>query len=336
MKKWSGVAFSALLGLLLSSGSFAVGKVTGGVMSQHPEWFKESFLDIGEDVEEAAEEGKHVILFMYLNGCPYCDKMSEENFKHSPDTGYIQDNFDVIAINIKGDREVAFNEEVTLSEKALADLVKVNYTPTTVFLNQENQVVLKLNGYRSVEKFGQTLRYVQQKKYTEMKLADYIEQQQVAAQYQLRNHPLFAAITDLSAVKEPLALLFEDNACDACDTLHDGHLKNPAITKVLEKMTVVRLDANSDAPITDVEGNPTTAKAYAKQLGLTYRPGIVLFDKGREIRRIDGLLYTYHFQEVLRYVAERHYEQYPTDFYQYLGVRTQELLEAGIDIDLSK
>lgn len=335
VKKQMGKVLGLVLGLVLSGGSFATGKVTGGVMSQHPEWFKESFLDIAEDVEEAAEEGKHVILFMHLNGCPYCNKMSEENFKHSVDSEFIQQHFDVIAINIKGDREVAFNEEITLTEKALADLVKVNYTPTTVFLNQENQVVLKLNGYRSVEKFGHALRYVQEKKYTEMKLADYVEQQQVPSRYPLYAHPLFAELTDLSGIDTPLAILFEDNGCDACDALHEGHLKNPAITQLLEKMTVVRLDANSTAAITDVAGNPTTPKAYAKQLGLTYRPGIVLFDRGTEIRRIDGLLYSFHFEEVLRYVAERHYEQYPADFYQYLGERTKALLKAGINIDLS-
>jgi thioredoxin-related protein len=336
MKKRVGVLLGVVLGVLLSGTAVAAGKVTGGVISQHPGWFKESFLDIGEDVEEAAAEGRHVILFMHLNGCPYCNKMSEENFKQSPDTGYIRQHFDVIAINIKGDREVAFNEEVTLSEKALADQVGVNYTPTTVFLNQQNQVVLKLNGYRSVEKFGHALRYVQQKKYTEMTLADYIEQQAVAQRYRLRSHPLFSAITDLSSVNGPLALLFEDSGCDACDTLHDGHLSNPAITQVLEQMTVVRLDANATTPIVDAAGNRTTPKAYAKRLGLTYRPGIVLFDKGKEIQRIDGLLYSYHFQEVLRYVAERHYEQYPADFYQYLGARTRELLNSGVDIDLSK
>ena len=337
MKKRMGVALCMVMGLMLSSGGFADGKITGGAMSQHPGWFKESFLDIGEDVDEAAEEGKHVILFMHLNGCPYCNKMTEENFKHSPDTPFIQQNFDVIAINIKGDREVAFNEALSLSEKALADLVKVNYTPTTVFLNQDNQVVLKLNGYRSVEKFGYALRYVQQKKYSEMKLADYIQQQKQPRQYQLRDHTLFADVTDLSSVAgEPLAVLFEDSSCDGCDALHEGHLKNPAILKVLESMKVVRLDANSSAPITDVDGNVTTAQAYAKKLGLTYRPGIVLFDKGREVRRIDGLLYSYHFEEVLRYVAERHYDRFADGFYQYLGQRTSALLKSGVDIDLSK
>ncbi|MCW8889989.1 MAG: thioredoxin fold domain-containing protein, partial [Sedimenticola sp.] len=135
---------------------------------------------------------------------------------------------------------------------------------------------------------------------------------------------------------EPLALLFEDSSCDACNELHDGHLSNPDTLKILENFTFARLDANSEKAIIDPEGNTTTAKAYAEKLGLSYRPGIVLFDKGKEINRIDGLLYTYHFQEVLRYVGERHYVKYPKNFYDYLGKRTEEILKSGKSIDLSK
>jgi thioredoxin-related protein len=98
----------------------------------------------------------------------------------------------------------------------------------------------------------------------------------------------------------------------------------------------VRLDALSSDPIVDTEGNSTTPKAFAEKLGLTYRPGIVLFNQGKEIWRIDGLLYTFHFTEVLRYVGERHYQQYPDNFYDYLDVKTNEILNSGKDIDLSK
>ena len=92
----------------------------------------------------------------------------------------------------------------------------------------------------------------------------------------------------------------------------------------------------STESIVDVAGNRTTPRDYADALGLTYRPGMVLFDKGREITRIQSMLYTYHFQEVLRYVGERHYEQYPKSFYDYLAVRTESILKTGQSIDLSK
>ena len=154
--------------------------------------------------------------------------------------------------------------------------------------------------------------------------------------YTFREHPQLKDIKDLSTVADrPLAVLFEDSACVACDELHDGHLKNPEILRALETLTFVRLDALSDEPIVDVEGNKTTPQAYAAKLGLTYRPGIVLFDKGKEIARIESKLYSYHFGGVLEYVGERHYEQYPASPFRYLDVKTAELLKAGKDVPVA-
>jgi thioredoxin-related protein len=314
----------------------APGKVVGGKMSEHPNWFKESFLDIAEDVGEAAESDRHVILFMHLNGCPYCFKMTEENFKNAPYTDFIQENFDVIAINIKGDREVALNEETSLTEKDLATRLKVMYTPTIVFLDQQNKTVARVNGYRSVPDFKHVLDYVQEKAYLKSSLSGYMDARKTAV-YSFRDHPQLEPVSDLKSVTEkPLAIIFEDKGCLDCDALHDGHLKRPEVREVLKNYTFVRLDALSEEPIVDVEGNQTTPKAYAEKLGLVYRPSIVLFDKGEEVMRINSNLYTYHFEEILRYVGERHYEQYPESFYDYLDVRTAEITASGRDVDLSK
>ena len=332
-------AMLTLLAALSGIGNPAIaaqGKLTGGIASEHPDWFKESFLDIAEDVEEAGESGKHVLLFMHLNGCPYCHKMIEENFKHAPHTGYLKQNFDVIAVNIKGDREIAFDEEIQVTEKELANLLKVRATPTVIFLDAKNKPVARLNGYRSPEAFRLALDYVAEKAYRKTSLTGYIQEKKQRLVYSFRDHPQFREITNLQEVADrPLAVLFEDTGCDACDAFHEGHLKSPGVNRVLENFTLVRLDALSDDPIIDVEGNATTPRAYAQKLGLSYRPGIVLFDKGREITRIDGLLYTYHFQELLRYVGERHYETYPDSFFDYLRVRSDEILKSGKDIDIS-
>lgn len=312
------------------------GKLVGGIMSEHPDWFKESFLDIAEDVDEAAEADRHVILFMHLNGCPYCYRMTEENFKHAPYTDFIREHFDVIAINIKGDREVALNADISLTEKQLANRLKVVYTPTIIFLNQQNKTVARVNGYRSVPDFKHVLDYVQEKAYLKTSLSKYVDGRKKAV-YQFREHPQLKSIDNLQSVADgPLALIFEDSGCVDCDALHDGHLQRPEVREVLKNFTFVRLDALSDEPIVDVEGNRTTPRAYAEQLGLVYRPGIVLFDRGKEVMRITSNLYTYHFEEILRYVGERHYEKYPESFYDYLDVRTAEIIASGRDVDLSK
>ncbi len=328
-----------LLLLFAFSLSYAVtpGKLTGGKQSTHPDWFKQSFLDIAEDSAEANSAGKHLILFMHLNNCPYCYKMLEENFAHAPYTQFIKNNFDVIVINIRGDRDVAFNATTSLTEKELAKILKVTYTPTILFLNKDNKTVLRLNGYRSVPAFKYALDYVQQQAYSKVSLNQFTENQQRKVVYKFRDHPQFKALTNLASVaNNPLAILVEDRFCYACDDLHDKHLSNPETNDILKKFTLIRLDALSTDPLIDPSGNKTTVKDFVESLNLSYRPGIVLFDKGKEIRRIDALLYTYHFQETLRYVGERHYVQYPNDFYDYLRVRTESILQTGKNIDLSK
>ena len=310
------------------------GKVVGGKSSEHPAWFKESFLDIAEDVGEAAAEGRHVMLFMHLNGCPYCYKMVEENIKHAPYTDFIRERFDVIALNIRGDREVAFNKQVTLTEKELAARLKVVYTPTVVFLDHDNRVVARVNGYRSVEDFRHVLEYVDDKAYLRTTLAGYLNERK-QKRYVFRDHDQFAEVADLSDTGgRPLAVLFEDEDCRDCDSLHDGHLQDPAVREILDGFLFVRLDALSEAPLRDPTGLVTTPKAFAESLALTYRPGLVLFDDGREIMRVESMLYRYHFTEILRYVGERLYQQYPDSFYDYLDVRTAELLASGQDVNL--
>lgn len=331
---------SIVLSMFLSgtlSAEVSRGKMTGGKQFEHPGWFKESFLDIAEDVSDATGAGKHVILFMHLNNCPYCFRMVDENFKGGERTEFIKANFDVIQLNIRGDREIAFDAEVSLTEKELAKHLKVRYTPTVIFLNSDNKSVLRLNGYRSPQDFGHALNYVKDKAYLKRSLPQYVETRSPQPQYQFRSHPQLQTLTDLQAVADrPLAILFEDASCDLCDQLHDGHLQRASVREVLKRFTFVRLDARSDGGIIDPEGNSTTPRAFAERLGLSYRPGIVLYDKGREVSRIDGMLYSYHFEETLRYVGERHYEKYPKSFYDYLGTRSEQLLSEGKSIDLSK
>jgi len=326
----------ALISMISSSHIVAEGKVLGGKSSEHPDWFKDSFLEIAEDVAEASEENKHVMLFIYINNCPYCHKMLEDNIKNAPYTDFIQQHFDIIAINMKGDRSVQMNDELSLTEKELATQLKVMYTPTILFLNSNNKIVARTNGYRSVKDFKQVLNFVEQKEYKNTSLVKYLNKHKSKV-YSFRDHPQIKPLTNLkNAAANPLAILFEDKACFDCDALHNKHLASPEVKEILKSFTLVRLDALSEQAIIDPQGNTTTAKAFAEKLGLSYRPGLVLFDKGTEIIRIQSMLYSYQFAETLRYVGERHYEKYPDKFYDYLNTRTADLTKSGQDVYLSE
>lgn len=324
--------------VMLGSNSFAaaekIGKITGGVMHTAPAWFKESFLEIREDVDEATAENKHVILFFQLNACPYCDRMLSESFEAEPLTSYIQDHFDTIAINIRGDRDIVFNEETSLTEKELSEMLKVRGTPAILFLDSDNKTVVRVNGYRAPERFKKILQYVNEKGYQQGSLAEYLEKNLADDVYKLRDNKLFTQLADLSTINGPLALIFEDSSCYDCAEFHENLLSRDDVQKELKPFTVVRLDADSEKTIIAVDGNKTTPKALAHQYNMIFRPGVLMFDEGKLIRRYDSLLYSHHFKEGFRFVGGGYYKK--EDYRSYSRKRTEELLSEGIDIDLGQ
>jgi hypothetical protein len=67
---------------------------------------------------------------------------------------------------------------------------------------------------------------------------------------------------------------------------------------------------------------------------MIYRPGVLVFDEGNLLRRHDSLTFPHHFKESMRYVAGGYYQQ--MDYQSYSQQRTEELLAAGVDIDLGR
>jgi len=328
------LAITTVSCLAFAADSATRGKITGGVLHPPPAWFKESFLEIADDVDDASEAGKHVLLFFELNGCPYCDRMLRESFETEPLSSYIQQHFDTIAVNIQGDREIAFNQEISVTEKELGEILKVTSTPALLFLNQDNKTIVRINGYRATERFRQVLEFVATKSYQTTKLADYLQAKLDRNVYQLRTNPLFSEITDLSSVDGPLMVILEDGSCYDCDEFHDGILAHELVREEIAPFTIVRLDADSTAAIVDAFGNNTTPAELARKYEMIYRPGVLVFYDGNLIRRHDSLTFPHHFKESLRYVAGGYYRQ--TDYRSYSLRRTEELLADGVDIDLAQ
>lgn len=336
MKKQFSFKLLIIVSLLISSLNATQGKFTGGSPHEMPEWFKQSFMDIQEDVNEAKENNKHVMLFMTLKFCPYCTKMLNTNFeKGTILQPYIEQNFDVIGIDIRGNKEVTVNEDLTLTEKEYAAKLQVQYTPTILFLNQDNEVVVRVNGYRSSENFKYILDFVKNKEYENMSLTEYLEKVKNKTLYSLKKSELFSNSNDLSKVDGALAVIFEDGGCTQCDYLHNNTLQNKDVIDELKNYTVVRYDATSEEKIITPSGVVTTPKDWANEMVLDYRPGIVLFNEKKEQARIDALLYSFHFKELFRYVRLKEYENFNT-FLDYLKPRQNELLNRGINIDISE
>ena len=100
----------------------------------HHKWFKDSFLDLKDDLQEADEAGKRLAIIFEQVGCIYCKKMQTEVLAKKSINDYVRKNFDVVQMNLWGSRNVTDFDGKVMPEKALAKRWGVIFTPTIVFI----------------------------------------------------------------------------------------------------------------------------------------------------------------------------------------------------------
>ncbi len=102
-----------------------------------PEWLRETFQDLSEDLAEANAEGKRLLIMVEQRGCIYCTKMHEEVYPDPAIDQLIRDHYFVVQINLFGDVEVTDFDGTVLAEKEMATRWGVMFTPTMIFLPEQ-------------------------------------------------------------------------------------------------------------------------------------------------------------------------------------------------------
>lgn len=314
-------------------------KVEGTGKTSIPSWFKESFLDIKEDVKEAASKNKRLMIYFHQKGCPYCAELVNNNFSQKNIVSLMNKSFDAIHINMWGDREVTTLTGKSLTEKKYAAAKKVWFTPTLLFLDEKGKVVLRVNGYYPPHQFLAALEYVAGKNESKTDFRSfYAKKSPPKSSGKLNKQSFFMKppyrLTRKKGQK-PLAVLFEQKDCPACDTLHKTIFPLAETKKQLDRYDVVQLDMWSKEKLTTPSGKKTTASKWAKELGISYAPSLVCFNDGKEAVRMEAFLKSFHVQSVLDYCASRAYLKEPS-MQRWLDQRARKILEKGKKVDLWK
>ena len=150
-------------------------------------WFLESFLDLPDDLASTTKEGKRFVIMWELRGCPYCRETHLVNFAQPRIVDYIKTNFEVLQLNIIGDRKVTDFDGAQLSEKALAAKYAVRFTPTFQFfrdtpgdmktLPPAKREVARAPGYLRPDDFLAFFRFVREKAYEKGSFRDFLKSQ---------------------------------------------------------------------------------------------------------------------------------------------------------------
>ena len=291
-----------------------------------PYWFKQSFLELEDDASEAAEENRQVLLYFHQKGCPYCYAMVRNNFLDPQLSGFIRDHFDVISLNIWGDREVTLADGSVLSEKALAEKWKIQYTPTLVFLKPTGEAGLRIDGYRPKAVFSKILDYVVSGN-QDTPLSQLLIEKSASSMY---SQPYLLSTQAMVAVMDqPKALLVEYPGCKSCNDFHTDLLARPDVNAQLKYFAVARIDATSDQRAVFPDGRTMPAADWVREAGLSYFPSLILYDRsGQEQLRIDSYVRAFHLNSALEYVSAGHFERYKS-FQRYISDKADHMRESG-------
>jgi thioredoxin-related protein len=319
-----------------------------GLAQERPEgrtdslpWFHDSFLDIRDDLTEADGEGKRVILYFHQDGCPYCAKLLRDNFGQQRIADRTRRDFEVIEVNLWGDREVVDLAGRSVSEKQFGANLRVMFTPTLLFLNATGGVVLRINGYFPPHQFLTALDFASDPEQDGRSFKDFLaERNPVPAAGRLHTEADFLVppyrFDALGTDRRPLLVMFEQKQCQACDELHLDVLQRPESRALLARFDVAVLDMWSTEPVVTPAGLTRPIRDWAGSLGIQYAPSLVFFGTdGRELFRSEAYLRAFHVQSVLEYVATGAWRTEP-EFQRYVQARADAQREQGIQVDIWK
>ena len=150
-------------------------------------WFLESFLELADDLNAATEKSKRFAVMWELKGCPYCKDTHLINFARPDIESYVKERFDILQLNIIGDREVTDFDGEKLPEKRLALKYGLRGTPSFQFFPERaaglaakpprEREVLRMQGYLKPGDFKRMFVFVAERAYKRGGFRDYLRRQ---------------------------------------------------------------------------------------------------------------------------------------------------------------
>jgi thioredoxin-related protein len=122
-----------------------------------PDWFADAILDVRDEAADAARQGKRLMLYFWLEGCPYCQRMTSVTFRDAAVNERLKRGFVPVALNVRGDRDLTWTDGAALTEKQLTAKLEVRATPTLMFLDANGKILLRRAGYIPPTEFSRLL-----------------------------------------------------------------------------------------------------------------------------------------------------------------------------------
>jgi len=102
----------------------------------HFDWYHQSFLELQDDIAEAVDAGKVLMVKFDQTGCIYCEKVATEILTEPAINAYVREHFVVVQLDLYGNRDVTDLDGETMPESQMARRWGVLFTPTIYFVTE--------------------------------------------------------------------------------------------------------------------------------------------------------------------------------------------------------
>lgn len=252
----------------------------------YPDWFKQSFYDLQDDLQQALDDDKQgLAVFFSEKSCSYCKAMVDRTFREPDIAQSLRRNYDVVTLDVFSDVEMVDPKGNSHWVKDFAILEKAQFTPTLIFYGKDGDTVLRIVGYQSPTKMRAVLAYLEGGHYTHMSLRDYIKRQSLG-QSGARQTDTIDLRYDSGNAK-PVLVVFESPDCEKCQQFR-RMLKASVMQPYLQQMNLAFVNSSPKQRVVTPEGQSLSGKAWTDQLELLHSPSMVYFDeRGKEGLRVD-------------------------------------------------
>ena len=129
-------------------------------------------INIDTLIIKAKKSHKHVLVFLHKPRCSYCESMMLFTLPDKDVAQKIKKSFIFVDIDIADDGDVIF-DDFNGSKHEFAKSLGFNFYPSSVFIDEEEEVVYGQAGFKDEEKFLKTLRFVESCAYKDMGIDDF-------------------------------------------------------------------------------------------------------------------------------------------------------------------
>lgn len=141
-----------------------------------------NWMTMNQALEAQKENPKKILIKFYTDWCSMCKRMDRDTFNHPEIAKYINENYYAVKFNAEGNEEVNFegktfaNPHHNSNEKSrgrvrhqFAQYMNITAYPSTVFLDNDKNLITGLVGYFEAIDVEPYLALVATEKYKEVK-----------------------------------------------------------------------------------------------------------------------------------------------------------------------